>query len=367
MKKNRPIILVGGGTGGHIIPLLAVAEELVEQKIPFIYVGEKGGREEVMASELGYQFYGIQAGKWRRYLTLGSIIANTADSVRVFVGFFQALGILLRTKSPTVFSKGGYVAIPMIAATVCLRRRLIAHESDTVLGLASRVASPFAEVLLTAFPAEAFASPVSNMQQVGIPIRRGLRQAARLPAPRKTRPLILVIGGIQGSRFLNTLIGQTLTKLIARADVVHVTGDADLSIYLALRDSLKPVQQKQYQPFAFLDRKLAYYLRSADLVISRASATVLAEAALFERAVVAVPLPNSANGHQFRNAQYLADRDAVELRRESMLTTARFLELIDQLLDNSKRRAGLGRALHQIFYRPSSVADIVHLLKNEKN
>jgi UDP-N-acetylglucosamine--N-acetylmuramyl-(pentapeptide) pyrophosphoryl-undecaprenol N-acetylglucosamine transferase len=367
MRKPRPIILVGGGTGGHIIPLLAVAEELAEQKVPFIYVGQKGGREETMVRELGYEFYGIQAGKWRRYLTPSSIVANVIDTGRVVVGFLQALIILLRTKSPTVFSKGDYVAIPMIAAAACLRRRLIAHESDTILGLASRVALPLAEVLVTAFPADAFVTPVPSLRPLGIPIRRSLRQAARLPVPRKTRPLILVIGGIQGSRFLNTLIGRTITKLIARADVVHVTGDADSAAYLALRDSLTSAQQKQYQPFAFLDRKLAYYLRSADLVVSRASATVLAEAALFERAVIAVPLPNSANGHQLRNAQYLADRGAVESRQESTLTTARFLELIDQLLDNSKRRLELGEKLRQIFYKPSSVADIVHILTNEKN
>lgn len=364
MKNQPPIVLVGGGTGGHIMPLIAVAEELTKQKIPFLIVGEIDGREEGMIKALNWPFQGIYAGKWRRYITPSSLAQNLFGLLRLAIGFFQAFAILVRTKSPMVFSKGGGVALPVLLAAVCLGRRIVLHESDSVLSLTARLTQRWANLVLTAFPLTVFGGDTRRFHQVGVPVRRSLRQAADLPAPRKSRPLIFIIGGIQGSRFLNSLVFEALPQLLPKADIVHVVGESNLKAAEQYRQQLSNADQKHYQPFVFVDRKLAYYLQAADVIITRASATVLTEIALFGRAALVVPLPTAAENHQLSNAHYLASVGAIVIAEESKLTTNKLVEEVTGLLHNTKQRQQLGQKLHQEFYRPTAAAEIVQYLTN---
>lgn len=366
-KKYKPIVLVGGGTGGHIFPLVAIGEELVAKGRPFIYVGARGGREESIIRELGWDFRPIAAGKIRRYLSLQTVLANIVDVFRTIQGFFQSIKLLVRTGAPAVISKGGYVAFPLVYAARCLGRPVFAHESDSVMGLTNRLTASFARRMFTAFDPSVYPRADKRYLQVGIPIRKNLRQAAQLRSPKKTRPLILVLGGIQGASTINTLIRHSLKKLLPLADIVHVTGDREISQYQKLQTSLDKSIRSAYKPFSFLDRELAYYFQAADLVVSRASATTIAEGALFGKPMILVPLPTAASNHQAINADILKREHAAVVFEEKDLTPEVFIEEVQQLLSDRPELSVLGMKLRAYFYNDEAIPQIIKTVYGEKN
>jgi len=365
--KYKPILLVGGGTGGHIFPLVAIGEELTSLGRPFIYVGVRGGREEPIIQELGWQWQPIAAGKMRRYLTVQAIIANVVDAFRTVQGFFQAIKLLVRTGAPAVISKGGFVALPVVYAARFLGRPVFAHESDAIMGLTNRLTASFARRIFTAFAPSVYPKADRRFIQVGIPIRKNLRQAARLRSPKKTRPLILVLGGIQGASAVNSQIRQSLKKILPIADVVHATGEREFASYQKLQASLDKSARSAYKPFAFLDRELAYYFQAADLVISRASATTIAEGALFGKAMLLIPLPTSASNHQVVNAKILADQHAAVVLEEQQLSSEAFFGAVRKLLSDRAELSVLGMKLRTYFHNDDAIALIIRAVYGEEH
>ncbi len=361
---QKPIILVGGGTGGHIFPLVAIGEELSSLNIPFIFVGEEGGREQSIVKDYNWNFWPISAGKLRRYLTLFTLIANITDLYKVFRGFFQSMSLLIKTKSPAVFSKGGYVALPMIYAARVMGRKIYIHESDAVMGLTNRLSAKFATKVFTAFSPEVYPKSDSRFVKSGIPIRRNLYQAAKLKAPKKVRPLVLVVGGIQGASTLNKYIRTNLDALIEFTDIVHITGEKEFEDHRVTQAKLDAKGQKAYKPFAFLGRELAYYFQTADVVVSRSSATTIAEGALFSKAMYLIPLPTAAGNHQVVNAKILQKNKAALVYEEYQLSSDKFFETLKQLIINSEEQKKLGEALRNYFHNDSSVALITKELIN---
>lgn len=366
-QKHKPILLVGGGTGGHIFPLVAIGEELASRNLPFIYVGAKNGREEAIVAELGWRFAPIAAGKIRRYLTLATIYANIVDVFRTIQGFFQAIKLLLKTGAPAVISKGGYVAFPVVYAARILGRTVYAHESDAVMGLTNRLTASFAKKMFTAFSTTAYPRSDARYLQVGIPIRKNLRQAARLRSPKKTRPIVLVLGGIQGASSVNTFIRHSLKKLLPLADIVHVTGEKEYATYQKIQAGLDKSLRAAYKPYSFLDRELAYYFQAADLVVSRASATTIAEGALFGKAMMLIPLPSSAGNHQVVNANILAAEHAAVVQEQFELSPETFTEIVRKLLGDSAELSTLGMKLRGYFHNDEAIAMILNEVYGEKN
>lgn len=360
MKPN-PVLLVGGGTGGHTMPLIAVGEELRRLNRPFIFVGGKTGTIGQLIYDLGWPYRAIESGKWRRNPSFQNWWLNITDLVRVLIGFFQALALIIRTKPTAILSKGGPVAIPVVLAAWLTRRKIVIHESDAVMGLANRFSVPLASRILTAFEPSIFPKADSRYQQVGIPIRATLRQAAVLKAPKKSRPLIFVLAGIQGSVAINKLIYKSLAELLLVTDIVHVTGSADLAQAQQAQKALPPKIRESYRPFSFVDRELPYYYQSADLLISRASATVLSEAALFAKAVFLVPLPPGvdAGGHQRANAEKLAEAGAARWQPQAELDAPKLTAEIKALLADQEKRDQLGQNLKQYFHCQTALADII--------
>ena len=367
MKRNmsdRPIILVGGGTGGHIFPLIAIGEELQAQGKPFIFVGGKHGNEQKIVEKLGWQFVGIEAGKWRRYFSLSSALQNIGDGVRVIIGFFQAISLLRKTGASLVFSKGGYVALPFIYATKVLGRKLIVHESDAIMGLTNRLGANFASRVLTAFSTSIYPQADGRYLQVGIPIRRALRQATKLKSPTKDRQLILIIGGSQGSLAMNNLFKPLLAALVKQYDVVHSTGEADFEAYDRLRKALPKTDQPHYKPYAFIDRELPYYYQAADLIVARSSATTLAEAATFSKALYLIPLPSSASNHQLANARKLEAASAAIVREQYQLNSERLRTDLAEILNNRDQLKTMGDQLRQYFNQEESLPKIMNEITN---
>ena len=366
MNSQKPILLVGGGTGGHIFPLVALGEELAARKIPFIFVGGRVGKEREVITEYGWPFRAISAGKWRRYWSLVALVQNIIDLGRSVKGFFESFSLLATSGAKVIFSKGGYVALPMVLAAKLLGRRIIIHESDSVMGLSNRISARLASKTLTAFSPSVFPWHDGRFEQVGIPIRRTFRQAAKLQGVRKSRPLVLVIAGIQGSKAINRLVQETLMELIQVADIVHITGEAEIQAHKAIAQSLSKKFQNAYRPFAFITRELPYYFQSSDLVVSRASATTTAEAAVFSRAVYLIPLPSSASNHQLINARHLQAAGAAVMREESTLNSERFIEDIKRLLADKAQLQNLGTRLDKYFNEQGAVERVIEIITKEE-
>jgi len=362
MAKEAPIILVGGGTGGHIFPLIAIGEELSRRQIPFVTVGQRGGREETLFKELGWTFLPISAGKWRRGDSLSDFLANIQDLFLFGQGVIQSLRILRHTGAQTIFSKGGYVALPMVVAAQLLNRRLIIHESDTVMGMANRYSLKLADQVLTAFPSTVFPNQTKQFIQVGVPLSLTLRQAAKLKAPRKSRPLIFIIGGIQGAQAINQFVTESLSQLLPVADVVHGTGEKDYPRCLKVLESLEPKLRNHYKPIAYIGRQLSYYYQTSDLIVSRAGATTIAEAALFAKPIILIPLPTAAGDHQRINAEYLERAEAAVTLEQTDLTPTKFAKRILDLLQEEHRLERLGQNLTKYFNEDKAVDKVVTII-----
>ena len=356
---ERPILLVGGGTGGHITPLVAIGEELKRKGLPFVFVGSKNGPEKAIVQNLGWTFCGVSTGKWRRESGLIAYGRNIVDLLRVIAAFFQSIAIIHRTKVRLIFSKGGHVALPVVWAAWLLRCRVIIHESDAVMGLANRWSLPVAKKVLTSFAPAVFSNVDTRFVQVGLPIRANLRQAAHLSVPQKTRPIILILPGSQGATSINKCLKPILKNLLAVADVVHMTGEKDYVEFGTFRSQLTPTQQKQYRPSPFIDRELPLCYRTADIVVVRSSATIAAEVALFSKALYMVPLPWAAGNHQLVNAQILAKASAVVVCPQENLTPEKLLADLRDLLEDSAMRQQLGERLHQYFNETQTLEKII--------
>ncbi len=366
MKENK-VILVGGGSGGHIFPLIALSEELQARSIPFVFVGSDFGLEKQIVTSYNLPFISIQSGKWRRYFTWKSFGANLVDIFRIVVGVFQAMRVIRKTRANTIVSKGGYVAVPMLIAGKLTGRKIVVHESDAVMGLTNRFGAKFAQNVLTAFSADTYPNADSRFIQAGIPIRKSLRQAAKLKSPKKSRPVILIMPCSQGSSSINEFVTSSLKELLSVADVVHMTGSGDYERCKSLVDELPEKLRNRYKVFAFIDRELPYYFQLADLVIGRASATTIAESALFGRAVYLIPLPTAASDHQTVNAKKLESVDAAWVDKQSDLDASKFKDRILEILANPSRLKEVGDNLKRYFNVESSLEKFMKVITDEKN
>ncbi len=363
---DRPIILVGGGTGGHIFPLVAIGEELKIRNQRFIYVGTRTGREAEIISRLGWSFVSIEAGKWRRHSGLSGFGQNLVDLGRTIAGVFQAIVILRRTNARLIVGKGGGVALPVIVAAKLTRRPVIIHESDVVMGMANRLSMRFAHRILTTFNPTVFPFYDQRFVQVGMPIRQSLRQAARLKGPKKSRPLVLILPGSQGSSAINNYVKGSLNQLLKVIDIIHLTGEKDYPTFAALQQAMPSAMRNHYKPYRFIDRELPYYFQAADLVVARASATTATEAALFRKPLYMIPLPTAANNHQVANAKVLQRAGAAVVKEQYQLTPEIFRDDVLVLLKNEAKLTKLGNALHDYFNEEKTLEKILESFEAAK-
>jgi len=367
MNSKDVILLVGGGTGGHIYPLIAVAEDLKKRNKNFFFVGEKRGREEEIVGEYNWLFYSIIAGKWRRYWSLSAIFLNLFGVLKLIVGIFQSIKVIISARVTVVFSKGGYVALPVVIAAKILGKRIIIHESDTIMGLTNKISVRLADTVLTAFKTDIFPNKTAKFVQVGIPIRQALFQASKLKSPQKNRPLILIMGGIQGSKKINSLVRESLSELIDSADVVHVTGESEYILHKNIADRLDLQKKNAYRPYGILKRELPYYYQLTDLIVCRSGATTLAEASLFKRALYLIPLSSSSGNHQQINAEQLQSAGAAVVANENNLTSEKFAQDIKRILVDKAQRNLLSSRLESYFDQSNTNERIVEIILGNKN
>lgn len=359
--KQRPIVITGGGTGGHITPALAVADALKARGQRVIFIGSQSGPEGKLVKAAGYQFYGIQAGKLRRYWSLENIV----DFFRVGIGWLQARNLLARLKPSVVFAKGGYVSVPVAYAAAFLEVPVVAHESDVVMGLANRLVMKKAEVICTGFPLKQY--PVSlqpKLHFTGNPIRRIFQEPIgeesvwrkKLKLIEKV-PTLLILGGSQGAHTINQLIIDQLERYLADYQIFHLTGARDLNWAQSAKAKLPANLKKRYQPYGFVDKELPAIMRLADLVIARSSASVLSELAFLGRPTMLIPLPSAASDHQRANAQVFAKKGAAVVLEETELTAEDLFAKVAGLMDDKAERTSLSRAIR--FFSSPAAADLI--------
>ena len=344
------IVVTGGGSAGHVMPALAVADVLTTRGAEVSFIGSRSGLEERLVEPARLPYYGIAAGKLRRYLSL----ENLTDVFRVVLGIWQAWRLLGRLRPDAVFSKGGYVALPVVVAAWLRRVPVVAHESDFTPGLANRLTLPMIRALAVSFAQTEVPNFSGALVHTGSPIRRALLEGeaeaglARLGLDR-SRPVLLVVGGSLGAESLNRVVAEGLRALLDHWQVVHVHGEVETP----------PDPQPGYVPLPFVAEGWGDVLAAADLVVSRAGANALFELLALGKLNLLVPLPATASrGDQIENAAYAAAEGFSTVVRDGELSGERLLAATLELWE---RRAEVHNQLRR-FEAPDAVTRIADLV-----
>ncbi|MEQ8221788.1 MAG: undecaprenyldiphospho-muramoylpentapeptide beta-N-acetylglucosaminyltransferase [Candidatus Eremiobacterota bacterium] len=349
--KSVKIIATGGGTGGHIIPTLSVINKLKElADIEILYVGSATGMEATIVPAHGIAFRGIHCGKLRRYFSL----ENFTDMFKVCAGFFQSLNIIRSFKPDVIFAKGGYVTVPVGLAGGILGIPVIAHESDTVIGLSNKILLRFLRGISLGFPEDNYPAEVQKKgKYTGSPINPAVMKIAFTEKSEGVKhfgldpaiPVLFVTGGSQGARAINNAIKDILPALLPSVQVLHQSGELDYPSLCEMRETLPENLKKNYKLFSFITDDMPLALQSADLVLTRGGANTLSELMVLKKPSVIIPLPKAANNHQMKNARVIEQHGAGIIIEQSLLTEDLLLKTIKDLIaDREKLKNMSGKA-----------------------
>ena len=322
MKK---IILTGGGTAGHVTPNLALIPALSDQGYDIRYIGSLNGIEKELIEKAGIPYDGISSGKLRRYFSL----KNFTDPFRILRGYVQAKKILKRQKPDVIFSKGGFVAVPVVLAAKKRHIPVIIHESDMTPGLANKLCIPSARNVCCNFPETLKYLPKEKAVLTGSPIRKELLNGSPLTGFRFTglsseKTVLLVIGGSLGSVRVNTAIRNILPELLKTWQVIHLCGKGNLD------ESLK--NRKGYVQYEYVSAQLKDLFAISDLVISRSGANSICEILALKKPNILIPLSAAASrGDQLLNAESFRKQGFSEVLEEEELTDRALLALIEKV------------------------------------
>ena len=322
MKK---IVLTGGGTAGHVTPNIALIGALKKEGFDISYIGSYNGIEKRLIEEQQVPYYGIASGKLRRYFDL----KNFTDPFRVLKGLGQARRILGEIKPDVVFSKGGFVSVPVVQAAAAKHIPVIIHESDMTPGLANRLAFPFASKVCCNFPETIGHLPRGKAVLTGSPIRPQLLEG-NAEAGRKMcsfiseKPVLMIIGGSLGSVAVNTAVRRILDDLLKEFQVVHLCGKGNLD------ERLK--DKPGYIQFEYINEELPDLFAMSDVVVSRAGANAICELLALKKPALLIPLPASASrGDQILNARSFEKQGLAMVMEEENITPESLLEAIRRL------------------------------------
>lgn len=319
MKK---IVLTGGGTAGHVTPNIALLPSLKAADFEVHYIGSYNGIERKLIEDLGIPYYGISSGKLRRYFD----VKNFSDPFRVVKGFGEANRILKKLQPDVVFSKGGFVTVPVVMAAKRNRIPAILHESDMTPGLANKLCIPSAEKVCCNFQETYDLLPAGKAVLTGTPIRKELfegsaEKAARFCGLETGRPTILIIGGSSGSVVINKVVRESLDAILPNFQVIHLCGKEHLDPSLQDR--------KGYVQFEYISKELRDLFALSDLVISRAGANAICELLALKKPNILIPLSKAASrGDQILNAKSFKKNGFSYVLEEEELSTASLLNAI---------------------------------------
>lgn len=297
LNATKKIVLTGGGTAGHVTPNIALLPYLKEAGFEISYIGSYDGIEKKLITDFDIPYYGIATGKFRRYLD----IKNLTDPFRVIKGLSEARKYLKKIKPDVVFSKGGFVSVPVVRAAASLHIPCIIHESDMTPGLANKLCIPVAKKVCCNFPETLSMLPKDKAVLTGSPIRDELTKGDRLLALdmckfTANKPVIMVIGGSLGAASINKAVREALPKLLDDFQIVHICGKDKIDNML--------LHKEGYVQFEYVKNELKDLFAMADIVISRAGANSICELLALKKPNLLIPLSaNSSRGDQILNAK----------------------------------------------------------------
>ncbi len=325
MKK---IVMTGGGTAGHVTPNIALIPRLRELGYDIDYIGSYEGIEKKLISEFGIPYYGVATGKFRRYFDP----KNFSDPFRVIKGCSEAKKILKQLKPNVIFSKGGFVSVPVIWAAAGLKIPCIIHESDLTPGLANKLCIPKATKICCNFPETLKYLPADKAVLTGSPIReellKGNKEAAyKLCGFDNSRPVIMIMGGSQGASAINKVVRDALPRLLNEFQVIHICGQEKMDNMLLTTPG--------YKQFDYVKGELKDLFAITDLVVSRAGANAICELLALRIPNILIPLPLAASrGDQLLNAASFESQGYSIVIQEENLDEDSLVDSLQELYNN---------------------------------
>ncbi len=327
----KRIILTGGGTAGHVTPNIALLPRLRELQYDIHYIGSYNGIEKELIAKQQIPYHGISSGKLRRYFSL----KNFTDPFRVLKGFNEANHLIKTLKPDVIFSKGGFVSVPVVIAGKRNHVPVIIHESDMTPGLANRISIPSAYKVCCNFPETLKALPEDKAVLTGSPIRQELltgdpEKARAFCGFTDNKPVILVIGGSLGATAVNQAVRAILPELLKEFQVIHLCGKGKLDTSLSNLEG--------YVQFEYIQDELRHLFALSDIVISRAGANAICELLALQKPNILIPLSASASrGDQILNARSFERQGFSKVLEEETLTNELLLKSIRELYENRRQ------------------------------
>jgi len=328
----KRIVLTGGGTAGHVTANMALIPRLREQGCEIHYIGTKDGIEHKLISRFSYvTYHSVQSGKLRRYFD----VKNFTDPFRVIAGVGQSVNLIRRLKPDIIFSKGGFVSVPVVMGGWLNRIPVIVHESDITPGLANKIATRFAKTVCTTFPETVKHFPEGKAVHTGTPIRCELFQGNKERGKNfcgftEDKPVILIMGGSLGAVAVNEAVRKIYNKLVRRFNVVHICGKGNID------PAFEGVPG--YKQFEYVSDELPDILAMTDLVVSRAGANSIYEFLALKLPTLLIPLPLSASrGDQILNARSFEKQGFSKVLEQENMTESTLYDNIIDLYYNKDR------------------------------
>lgn len=361
--ETKKIMFSGGGTGGSVTPLLAVAEELMKDgPVDLIFVGSANGPEKDLVASFNDSlapdtaqmvFVSLKGGKWRRY----SSWRNFWDIFVVLAGFFRAFNVLRRFSPDLVVSAGSFLSVPLVWAAALKKIPVLIHQQDIRPGLANKLMAPFARTITVTFE-KSLIDYGPKAALVGNPIKDLSGYAAKTAATKQkyslnlNQPLVLIFGGSTGATAINELVFKEVKNLSASCQIVHLAGKGKLA------DNRVP-NIVNYHPLEFVDNEEALNLMVAsDLVVSRAGLGVLTELSALAKPTILIPMPDS---HQEDNAALFARQGAAVVLNQKKLTAEELTAAIKNILNDEKLRTRLGGQIAKMI-KPGAAEKIAAII-----
>lgn len=325
----KTIVLTGGGTAGHVTPNIALIDRLKEEGFEISYIGSKTGIEKELIENIGIPYYAISSGKLRRYFSM----KNFTDPFRVLKGCSEAKKLMKQLKPDVVFSKGGFVSVPVVRAAGKAKIPTVIHESDMTPGLANRLAIRYATKVCCNFM-ETLEHVKGKGLHTGTPIRKelfsGTKEAGLAYAGFDgNKPVILVVGGSTGAVRVNEAVRAALPKLLPEFDILHLCGKGKMDT---------SVNGKGYEQREYCDKEMKDVLAMADIVISRAGANAICELLALHKPNLLIPLSAEASrGDQLLNAASFEKQGFSMVMQESETTPESLTEAVGELYRNRSR------------------------------
>lgn len=329
MSKYK-IIMTGGGTAGHVTPNLALVPSLQEEGFEIKYIGSKDGIEKEIITSNNIPYYGISSGKLRRYFD----IKNFTDPFKVIKGIHEAREILSKEKPDVIFSKGGFVTVPVVIAASMKKIPVIAHESDITPGLANKLASPFCDKLCVTFRESLQFVKNNKGVLTGSPIRKEILSGSKAKGKeicgfKNDKDIILIMGGSLGSKVINDNIRKNIDNILKDNNIIHICGKGNVD------ESLKKLDG--YKQFEYVSDELKHLMQSADYIISRAGANSIFEFLALKKPTLLIPLSkNASRGDQILNANSFKKEGFSLVMQEEELQEKGILEGIKMLKESKQ-------------------------------